>query len=178
MLEKATIARPYASAAFSLALDEGSLGEWSVFLGNLKLIVKDSDMRRVINSPKLSDQQLAALIIELCGENVNQSQQNFISILVNAERISLAPEIDDLFEKSKAAAEGMSEVDVISAYALDDAQLNTISDAIAKRLGKKVDIHASEEKELIGGVVIRAGDAVIDASIKGRLKELTNLFAQ
>lgn len=178
MIEKATIARPYAEAAFSQALDEGTLADWAVFVGNLKMIISDENMRQVIYNPKLSDQQLADLIIELCGEAISQTQQNFVKILVDAERIALAPEIAGLFEQSKAAAEGMSEVDVISAFALDDGQLNTISDAISKRLGKKIDINASEDKDLIGGVVIRAGDAVIDASVKGRLKELTNLFAQ
>lgn len=178
MLEKATIARPYAEAAFSQALDEGALAEWSVFLGNLKLVVADENMRHVINNPRLDDQQLSELIIELCGEAVSQSQKNFIKIIVDAERVSLASEIAGHFEQHKAAAEGMSEVDVISAYKLDENQLNTISQAIANRLGKKVDINASEDKDLIGGVIIRAGDAVIDASVKGRLKELTNLFAQ
>ncbi|MEQ8938732.1 MAG: F0F1 ATP synthase subunit delta [Gammaproteobacteria bacterium] len=178
MLEKATIARPYAEAAFSQALEEGTLGDWSVFFGNLKLIVRDENMRHVIHNPKLSDQQLSELIIELCGEAISQTQKNFVRILVDGERISLAPEMAGLYEQSKAAAEGMSEVDVISAYTLDASQLSTISDAIAKRLGKKVDINASVDKELIGGIVIRAGDAVIDASVKGRLKELSNLFAQ
>ncbi len=178
MLEKATIARPYAEAAFSQALDEGALGDWSVFLGNLKLVVGDENMRHVITNPRLNEQQLADLIIELCGEAVSQSHKNFVKIIVDAERISLAPEIAGLFEQHKAAAEGMSEVDVISAFTLDDSQLSAISDAIAKRLGKKIDINAKEDKDLIGGIVIRAGDAVIDASVKGRLKELTNLFAQ
>lgn len=177
MLEKATIARPYAEAAFSQALDEGTLSEWSVFLNNLKLVIADSNMRSVLNSPKLNDEQLSDFIIEVCaGETA--SHRNFIRLLVQAERIALAPEVSELFEHSKSAAEGMSDVEVISAYALDETQLNAISTTIAKRLGKKVEIIASEDKDLIGGVIIRAGDAVVDASVRGRLKDLTNIFAQ
>jgi F-type H+-transporting ATPase subunit delta len=178
MLEKATIARPYAEAAFSQALDESALADWSDFLNKLRIIVSDVNMGKVIGNPKLSEQQLTDFILEICGDGVSQSHKNFVKLLVEAERISLAPEIATLFEQQKAAAEGMSDVSVISAYALDDNQLNAISESISKRLGKKVEIHASEDKDLIGGIVIRAGDAVIDASVKGRLKELNNLFAQ
>ena len=178
MLEKATIARPYAEAAFSQAVEEGKLAEWSTFLGTLKAAVEVDEMRQIIFSPKVTEQQLADFINEICAGELSSSQKNFISILIEAERIIIAPDIAKLFEQSKAAAEGLSEVDVVSAYALNDAQINEISASVSKRIGKNVDVNASEDKELIGGVVIRVGDAVIDASIKGRLKELNNIFAQ
>ena len=178
MLEKATIARPYAEAAFDQALEEGKLVDWSQMLGMLKLVIADANMRTVIKNPKLSSEQLYQFIVDVCGNALSQTGKNFVKILVNAERIGLAAEIFALFEQKRAAAEGISEVDVITAYPLDDAQIKTISDAISKRLGKKVDINTEEDKDLIGGVVIRAGDAVIDASLRGRLKELNNIFAQ
>ena len=178
MLEKATIARPYSSAAFSQALDEGTLSEWSVFLRKLKLIVSDASMRKIIHHPKVSDELLVSCIIDICGEGVSQTQTNFVRTLIDAGRITLAPEISDLFELSKSAAEDMREVDVVSAYTLEQEQIESLSALIAKRLGKKIDMHTSEDNELIGGIVIRAGDAVLDASVRGRLKELTNLFAQ
>jgi len=67
---------------------------------------------------------------------------------------------------------------VISAYALDDAQINAISESISKRLSKKIDINTDVDNDLIGGVIIRAGDSVVDASLRGRLKELNSIFAQ
>ena len=178
MLEKATIARPYAEAAFAQALEEGQLNEWSAFLSKLNQIISDENMRGVLHHPHLSHDQLAQFIVDIYGEGLSQTQNNFISLLVEAERISLAKELFVLFEQKKAAAEGISDVEVISAFTLDQAQLDTISQAIAKRLGKQVEITTEEDKELIGGVIIRAGDAVVDASVRGRLKELTNIFAQ
>ncbi|MEM7027390.1 MAG: F0F1 ATP synthase subunit delta [Pseudomonadota bacterium] len=178
MLEKATIARPYAEAAFAQALDDGKLSEWSTFLGTLSAAVEVDEMKQVIFSPKVNEQELADFIADICPGDLSAAQKNFISILIEAERLIIAPDIDRLFEQSKAAAEGLSEIDVVSAYALNDAQLSDISDSVSKRIGKKVDINVTEDKELIGGVVIRLGDAVIDASIKGRLKELNNIFAQ
>ena len=178
MLEKATIARPYAEAAFAQALEEGKLVDWSQMLSMLKVVISDANMRTVINNPKLSNEQLCDFIIDVCGNALSQTGKNFVRILVNSERIALAGEIFALFEQKRAAAEGISEVDVITAYPLDDAQVKSISDAISKRLSKKVDINTEEDKDLIGGVVIRAGDSVIDASLRGRLKELNNIFAQ
>lgn len=178
MLEKATIARPYAEAAFAQALEEGKLGEWSEMLSLLSVIVSDESMRGVINNPTLSSEQLHQFIVDIAGDKLSKTGNNFTRVLVDAERIGLAAEILSLFEQKRAAAEGISDVDVISAYALDDAQVNTISESISKRLGKKIDINTEEDSDLIGGVIIRAGDSVVDASLRGRLKELNSVFAQ
>lgn len=178
MLEKATIARPYANAAFEQALEEGKLAEWSEMLNLLSMIITDENMSGVVNNPKLSDKDLFQFIVDIAGEKISQSGKNFVRLLIDAERIGLAKNIYNIFELKKAAAEGISEVDVISAYPLDDAQVSVISESISKRLGKKIDVNTEEDKELIGGVVIRAGDSVIDASLRGRLKELNSVFAQ
>jgi len=178
MLEKATIARPYANAAFDQAIEEGKLGEWSSMLNLLSIIVSDENMRGVINNPKLSSEQLHQFIADICGDKLSKTANNFTKVLVDAERIGLAAEIFDLFEQKRAAVEGISEVDVISAYALDDAQINAISGSISKRLSKKIDINTKEDIDLIGGVIIRVGDSVVDASLRGRLKELNSVFAQ
>ena len=178
MLEKATIARPYAEAAFAQALEEGKLSDWSDMLKLLSAVVSDDHMHGVISNPKLTSEQLTLFIVDICGDKLSQTGKNFVSVLVDAERISLVADIFKLFELKRAAAEGISEVDVISAYTLDDGQVNTISDAISKRLGKKISVNTEEDIDLIGGVIIRAGDSVIDASLRGRLKELNNIFAQ
>ncbi len=178
MLEKATIARPYAEAAFAQALEEGKLSDWAAMLNLLNVIVSDEQMHSVISNPKLTSEQLAQFVFDIAGDKLSNTGKNFVSLLVDAERISLATEIFNLFEQKRAAAEGISDVDVISAYPLDDTQVNTISESISKRLGKKIDINTEEDKDLIGGVIIRAGDSVVDASLRGRLKELNNIFAQ
>ena len=178
MLEKATIARPYAEAAFDQALEEGKLTDWSAMLNLLAIVIADENMRGVIHSPKLDSEQLHQFIIGICGDKLDQSGKNFVRILVDADRIGLASEVFNIFEQKRAAAEGISEVDVVSAFPLDDSQIKVISDSISKRTGKKVDVNTEEDKDLIGGVIIKAGDSVIDASLRGRLKELNSVFAQ
>jgi len=178
MLEKATIARPYANAAFDQAIDESKLSEWSAMLNLLSVIVSDDSMSAVINNPKLSDEALYQFFTDIGGDKFSQTGKNFIRVLIDARRINLATEVFELFERKRTAAEGISDVEVISAYPLDDAQVNAISESISKRLGKKIDINTDEDKDLIGGVIIRVGDSVIDASLRGRLKELNSIFAQ
>ncbi len=178
MLEKATIARPYANAAFDQAIEEGKLSDWSVMLNLLSVIVSDDNMSAVINNPKLSSEQLYQFFADICRDKLSESGKNFIRVLIDAERINLAVEVFELFEQKRAAAEGISDVGVISAYPLDDDQVSAISESFSKRIGKKIDINTEEDKDLIGGVIIRAGDSVIDASLRGRLKELNSVFAQ
>jgi len=178
MQEKTTIARPYARAAFEQAREEGDLQKWSAMLQLLNLVVSDSNMQPVISNPRLDSKKLAELILDICGKHLTESGQNFIRLLVETGRLSVAPEIYEIFEEKKVRAEGIAEVEVISAYPLDDEQQENIKKFMAKRLGKKVDITTRIDETLIGGAIIRAGDSVIDASLKGRLKQLSHNFAE
>ena len=178
MQENTTIARPYARAVFEQAQEEGDLQKWSVMLQLLKLIVSDPAMQSAIKNPRLEREKLAELILDICGKHLTESGRNFVNLLVDAGRISVAPQIHALFEEKKDRAEGVAGVEVISAYPLDDNQQEKIKKIMAKRLGKKIDITTRIDKSLIGGAVIRAGDSVIDASLKGRLKQLSHNFAE
>lgn len=178
MQENITIARPYARAAFDQAREEGDLQKWSAMLQILKLIVSDPAMQLVINNPRLESEKLAGLILDIGSKYLTGTGQNFVKLLVDTGRISVAPQIHMLFEEKKARAEGVAGVEVISAYPLDDKQQEKIKMIMAKRLGRKIEITTRIDKSLIGGAIIRAGDSVIDASLKGRLKQLSHNFAE
>ena len=104
--------------------------------------------------------------------------RNLVKILLQAGRLQYAPSIKNQYEQMRAAAEGRVEVEVVTAYALDDQQQAGIAESIAGRLGKQVNIKTSVDESLIGGAVIRAGDSIIDASLRGRLTELRNELAR
>ena len=174
MLEKTTIARPYAQAVFELAQESANIDEWSVALELLDRIVSDKQMRLLLNNPKVSHQQLQDLVIEIGADTLSEQAGNFVKILVSASRLQYAPQIAELFEAMRADAEGTVDVEVSSAYELDQAQQDSIADGISARLGKKVKISSTVDESLIGGAIIRAGDSVIDASLRGRLTELGN----
>lgn len=174
MHEKATIARPYARAAFEQALEEGALKEWSGMLALLSAVVSDPLMCKVIGNPRLSADGLSGLVIDVCGARLSETGRNFVKLLVEADRLAVAPEICEQFEVKRAHAEGISHIEITSAFELDDAQEKRIQAIMKKRIGRDVDVAANVDRDIIGGVIIRAGDSVVDASIRGRLRELRN----
>ncbi len=174
MLENVTIARPYATAVFELAQESQQVAEWSSMLDLLGLLVSDPDMRRLIFNPKVSSEQLQELIFDVYRDGLSDTGRNLVKILVQAERLQYAPQIKQLYEQMRADAEGRLEVEVITAYELDQQQQDSIAGSISARLGKQVNIVTSIDKSLIGGAVIRAGDSIIDASLRGRLTEMRN----
>ena len=177
MIENATIARPYAQAAFEQAREEGRLGQWSDTLKTLSIIVSDVQMRSLITDPRLAGERLTQMILDLFGDQLTKTTSNFIRIVIDAGRLPVASKIYELFEAKRADAEGKIDVHVVSAYPLTDDQISKITEVMGKRLGKNVHVVCEVDHSLIGGTIIRAGDSVIDTSIKGRLEELENLFA-
>jgi F-type H+-transporting ATPase subunit delta len=178
MQEKTTLARPYAVAAFEQARDEGKLKDWSAMLRVLSQVVSDPQMQVILDNPRLNSTTLTDIVLDVCGKYLSDYGKNFVKVLVNARRLPLAPHIFTLFEEKRMDSEGIAEVEVVSAYPLESAQQQKIADAMGKRLGKKIEISTRTDKSLIGGAVIRAGDSVIDASIRGRLKHLGNTLAE
>ena len=178
MQENTTIARPYATAAFEQALEEGKLSDWSTMLQVLDLVISDKQMKFVLDNPRLDDEAVAEFVIDICGNNLSDTGKNFVKVLAHAGRLVLAPKIYSLYEQKRSEAENIVEIEVISAYALDEEEKNKMADAMARRLGRKIEINTNTDESLIGGAIIRAGDSVIDASVKGSLKKLENQLAE
>ena len=97
-------------------------------------------------------------------------------VLADNRRLALLPQIREQFQALKAAREKTVDVELISAESLDDAQQETLAKALGARLQREVNISVSVDSGLIGGVVVRAGDMVIDGSIRGRLNKLSEVL--
>lgn len=172
MAERRTTARPYAEAAFALARDARRLKPWSEMLGLLAAVVGDADMQPLLDDPRLPRERVAELIIEIGGRHLDSEAQNFVRILAENRRLALLPEIIELYEMRRAEAEAIVEADVTSAYALTDAEQRKISEALKRRLGREVRVTTRVDASLLGGIVIRAGDLVINGSVRGRIAAL------
>ncbi|MFT5175742.1 MAG: F-type H+-transporting ATPase subunit delta [Gammaproteobacteria bacterium] len=170
-------ARPYAIAAFKQAVDEGDSGRWSEMLALLASVTDDATMKGLIANPKVTRPQLAALIIDVCGDALTETGRNFVQVLAENQRLGITTDIVAAFELERARAERRSDVEVVSAYELSAAQQNDINVAMTRQLGTKIDISVAVDRELIGGVIIRCGDMVIDASFRGRLAQLAQTLA-
>ncbi len=172
MSEIATLARPYAEAVFKRAKESDATAKWSEMLGFLSAVMQDKEIAAASGNPKISRQRLTALLLDICAGQVNDEGVNFVKLLVQNGRLSLVPHIAKLYEQYKADDEGYVDVDVLTAFSFSDEQQKQIAESLEKTLNKKVHINVAIDKSLIGGVLIRAGDRVIDGSIKGQLQQL------
>jgi F-type H+-transporting ATPase subunit delta len=177
MAEAITIARPYAQAAFDEANRAGKLKDWSDLLQTLAEAAANAEVREVITSPRVSRKQVEGLMLALGGNQLSAAQQNFIRVLTESQRLTILTEIAALFETLRADAEKSVDVTVTSAFDLNDAQKQKIAAAMKARTGRDVRLHCEIDKALMGGVVIRAGDKVLDGSARTRLSELAHALA-
>lgn len=172
--EKTTIARPYAEAVFGRAQETDQIEPWSDMLGLLSAVVQAPDISALIENPKLSRERVQELMFDVCGEHLSDEGKNLVRILVGNDRLPIMPEIDSLFEQLKRERQGVLQVEVQSAYALNAAQKKELAAVLKDKLGRDIEVSAEKVPELIGGILIRAGDLVIDGSVRGQLGKLAN----
>ena len=174
MAELTTIARPYAKAAFEFARDKGRLAEWSAQLALAAAVASNAEFSQYLSRPTLTAQIQTDDFLKVVGDKLSGNARNFVTELVQNKRLEALPEIAALFEDFRAELEQSAEVSVTTAYALDDAQRQTLVSQLGRKLGRKVAIGSvTVDKALIGGVVVRSGDIVIDASVRGKLGKLS-----
>lgn len=172
MTELVTLARPYAFAAFKRAKEKKSSASWSESLAFLSVVVSDKTLAALINNPKVKKSKLSDLLLDLCKGNIDKEVENFLRLLLQNNRLALLPDIAKQFEALKAEDEGYITVEAIAAYPFDKEGEKKFVAALEKKLNKKVHLKVAVDKTLIGGVLVRAGDRVIDGSIKGQLESL------
>ncbi|MET0104685.1 MAG: F0F1 ATP synthase subunit delta [Sedimenticola sp.] len=172
--ETTTIARPYAEAVFARAQESGKLAEWSEKLAFLAEAVADPALAGLIVNPKVDQDALTGLMLDVCGDHFDEEGQNLVKLLVQNDRLQIAGDIATLYEVLKAESEKVLNVHVRSAYALEANQEKQIADALKDKLGREITITSEQDESLIGGVHIRAGDMVFDGSVSGRLQQLAN----
>ncbi|NLD70019.1 MAG: F0F1 ATP synthase subunit delta [Limnobacter sp.] len=173
MAESLTIARPYAEAAFGLACEANTLPSWSEALARLAVVADTEVARELVGNPKLSVEQVADLIADAAGQ-LSAEQQRFVRVLAENERLAILPEIAEVFETLRNSHEGVLDAQISSAYPLTDQQVADIVATLSERHGRKVKATVRVEPELIGGVSIRIGDQVLDASVRGKLAQMAS----
>jgi F-type H+-transporting ATPase subunit delta len=172
MAESITIARPYAEAVFRLAKEKDSLRPWSEALAFMAGVVRDPQVQALIGNPKLTTSQVEALLLAVSDGRLDEQGNNFIKILIENRRLSLLPEISELFEELKAQQEGMLEAKITSAFPLADQELRSLIERLEKKCGRAVEAQVSVDPELIGGVKVEIGDEVWDASVRSQLEAM------
>ena len=168
-----TTARPYAQAVFKLAREQAKLADWSDTLELLATVVNDERVHPLLASPRTAPDQARQLVLDICGEHLDANGQNLVRLLAEQGRVLSLPAVAQQYETLRATEEGTLEARLISAQAVDDKLQGELEQALGKRLQRKVRLTSEVDERLMGGAIIRAGDLVIDGSVRGRLDRLT-----
>lgn len=170
------VAKTYARALFELALQQGGRERAEEVYGELEDIVElaraDGRFNEFLASRVLGvrerDRSLETIFSGRCSPMV----LNFLRLLNRKNRLSHLPPIVEAFDKLVQEQFGRVEVDVFTPAPIDDAQLRSIRDRLAAALGKDPVIHPYTDPTMIGGVKLRIGDQLIDASVSARLRQM------
>ena len=174
MAEKATIARPYARAAFEFAREHGQLPQWSALLASGAAVAADGRVARLLGSPHVTVEDMVGLFADAAGAAADENGRNYIATLAHNGRLGLLPEIMAQYEILRAEVENVVDVELVAAMQVEPAQHERLVQALKRRLGREVRVSTRIDASLIGGAVVRAGDLVIDGSLRGRLARLSS----
>ncbi len=178
MAEFATLARPYANAAFDVAKSAGRLEEWSSGLNLLALAGEDPNLKAMIQSPTATTAEKAFKLAELFRDDLLDSVRQFVHVLAENKRLSLLAEITTQFEVRRADEARTLDVEVTTAVPLSDSEQNRFQEILERRFEQQINLTTAVDETIIGGAHIRAGDTVIDGSLRGRLAKLGEAFAR
>ncbi|BDM66192.1 ATP synthase subunit delta [Shewanella sp. NFH-SH190041] len=173
MAELTTIARPYAKAAFDFAVEHQAVEKWAEMLGFAALVSENDTMQPLLTGAMASS-ELAQLFISICGEQVDTHGQNLIKVMAENGRLEVLPAVAKLYVEFRHEWAKEVEAEVVSAIELSDEQKQQMSASLEKRLARKVKLNCSIDAGLIAGVIIKAGDLVIDGSVRGKLTRLSD----
>ena len=177
MSSLATLARPYAKAAFELAQAEQALSSWDDMLGLASAMVAEESMASLIENPDVGKAQVVGIITDAAGEAFNDRFRGFLSVLASNDRLPLLPQVAALYRGLREEAENRLRVKVVSAVPLDEEQSGRLKQALASRFECEIELDNEIDAGIIGGAVVYAGDQVIDGSLRGRLEKLSNSLA-
>lgn len=172
MINTQTLARPYAKAAFEFASAAGTTESWSKMLNLAAIAVEVPEVAALLNDPRLTSESKVQGLVRLLGDDADEAFRNYVQTLGENDRLSVLPTVWELYEDIKAQAEKTLEAEVETAFELSNAQLQTLAAALSKRLDRTVNLQQALNPALIGGVLIRAGDVVVDGSVRGKLSQL------
>jgi F-type H+-transporting ATPase subunit delta len=171
MAEIATIARPYAEALFRVA-QGGNLQAWSVLVSEMAQVAAVPELTALAANPRVTDEQVATTFMSVLKSPLSEEAKNFINALIENGRLSALPEIGVQFQILKNAQQGSADAEIVSAFAMTDAQVAELVASLQKKFGRKLNPTVTVDQSLIGGVRVVVGDEVLDTSVRAKLQQM------
>ena len=175
MAELATIARPYAEALFK-AIGSDNAAALAEQLEAVGQVAGNEQLRQFADSPKVSAAQVFELVQGVAKVALSAKVANLLSTVIENGRLVALPEIASQFRTLVNASTGVSDATIVSAFALDAAQVADTVVTLEKRFGRKLNATVEVDESLIGGIRVVVGDEVLDTSIKARLERMKSVL--
>ena len=172
MAEATTLARPYALAAFDTAREHNRFDHWSHALKQLAQVTATPEICEFISSPVHTTAAKATTVVDLLADDLTESTNRFVRILAENQRLDLIPEIREIFEALLADERRTLAVEVTAAVELTPEEIKAFDDALTQKFQREINLSIKVDPEIIGGAFIRAGDTVLDGTVRGKLDKL------
>ena len=176
MAELATLARPYAEAAFQVAT-KGDLKQATAEIDALAAVAGNAQLQQVADAPTSGAAQVFDVITAVVNMPLSDASKNLLRTVIDNGRLSVLPEIAAQFHMLVNSRSGVSDAIVYSAFAIDAAALTDLVASLEKRFGRKLNASVQIDADLIGGVRVVVGDEVLDTSVKARLEQMRTALA-
>ena len=160
----------YAQAAFDIARRDGTVAQWRSDLEDIAQVLAESAAAPVFVDPKVPVERKLVIVDRVL--DVQPLAKNFAKLLVQKGRSANGRDVAEAFTRMADDAEGIAQAEVVSAVDLGPDQLQAMEQKLSESLGKRVRVTATTNPALIGGLVIKVGDRLIDGSLRSRLRQL------
>jgi F-type H+-transporting ATPase subunit delta len=181
MAETITLARPYAKAVFELSSERHETEQWSLLLNQLAGFTRNHEVQVMLGDPQVPASVRAEVLLELCskaGHKPDVHARNFVKLLADYRRLPILSEIAAEYAALREQAEGVVNVEMRAATRVAADEQACISAALKQKLHREINLTCVIDPTLIGGAVIRAGDLVIDGSVREKLSRLAAAIIQ
>lgn len=173
MSELTTVARPYAKAAFDFALENGAIEQWHGMLIFAAAVANDATMSTFLSSAETLDKKIE-VFLNICGEQLDDKGQNFVRLMAENGRLKALSAVVALFAEFRADYEKEIVVEVTAATELTKKQQDDLAKTLEQRFSRKVKLNCTVDAEIVSGLYIKAGDTVIDGTVRGKLERLAH----
>jgi len=179
MVKNFNLARPYVKAIFTLALQHDKLTEWENLLHLLSWLISQDATVDILQNPNITHSKKLEFLNSICNiteEPMQTEASNFLELLLSKKKLLILPQIEISFKDYKSNYEKVMTGNVMSAFALNKEQLRKIEIFLEEKFKNKIVLDNTIDSELIGGAVIQIKDYIIDMSVKGQLKRLSEFL--
>ena len=174
MARSETAARRYAEAAFEVAMRDDTVEPWRTELDTAASIVADEQVGRMLANPALPLEQRVEMAKSIFGKSVSQHVLNLIGLMLRRGRIHELPRLAAEFRRLDNARQGITIATAISAAPLTQDEIRALTERLEALTGGRIELEVQVDPSLLGGLVVRVGDRMIDGSVRGRLERLRN----